>query len=89
MIEASQCPFIDSHAAWMLREMNDHGVSLAPDALPRVGTRADLFRVPQYRKYDTDRTPYGLGYEMLLLKDTRKMPDVYLGRFYDFSIDPE
>jgi hypothetical protein len=26
MIEASQCPFIDSHAAWMLRNMNDRGV---------------------------------------------------------------
>jgi hypothetical protein len=43
----------------------------------------------QYRKYDTDRTPYGLGYELLLLKDTRKFAPVYLGRFYDWSIDEE
>jgi len=66
-IEASACPFIDTQAAWMLREINDHN----------------------YRKYDTDQINFGLGYEMLVLKDTRTFAPVYLGRFYDFSIDEE
>ena len=42
-----------------------------------------------YRKYDTDRTPFGLGHEELILVDSRPKQEVYLGRFYDFSIDEE
>jgi len=55
----------------------------------KITTSQPTISTPQYRKYDTDRTPYGLGFEMLILKDTRPQPDVYLGRFYDFSIDEE
>ena len=42
-----------------------------------------------YRKHDTDRTPFGLGHEEVILLDTRPKQEVYLGRFYDFSIDEE
>jgi hypothetical protein len=42
-----------------------------------------------YRKYSTDRTPYGLGFEIFVLKDTRPMPPIYLGQYYDYSIDPD
>jgi len=42
-----------------------------------------------YRKYDTDRLPYGLGHIETILRDTRPPGEVYLGRFYDFSIDEE
>ncbi len=42
-----------------------------------------------YRKYNTDRTPYGLGFELFVLKDTRPLPPIYLGRYYDYSIDPD
>jgi hypothetical protein len=42
-----------------------------------------------YRKYSTDRTPYGYGFEQLVLKDTRELPPIYLGQYYDYSIDTE
>jgi len=42
-----------------------------------------------YRKHDTDRTPFGLGHEQMILLDTRPKQEVYLGRYYDFSIDEE
>ena len=42
-----------------------------------------------YRKFDTDRVPFGLGHEETVILDTRPKPKVYLGRYYDFSIDEE